>query len=101
MPLRVVPAGDAASVPTPLVHLTGDGVELSAVKRADDGSGDLVVRLAEVCGGRAPVSVRLPHRITDARRCNVLEEPQAGIDTGDGIVAITLQPFELVTLRLR
>ncbi|MEY4339410.1 MAG: hypothetical protein RLZ14_1260, partial [Actinomycetota bacterium] len=61
IPLRVVPAGDAPSVPAPLVHLTGDGVEMSAVKRADDGSGDLVVRLAEVCGGRAPVSVRLPH----------------------------------------
>jgi alpha-mannosidase len=101
MPLRVVRPGIAPSVPTPLVVLTGDGVQLSAVKRADDGSGDMVVRLAEVCGGRAPVTVRLPQRINDARRCNLLEEPQSAIDTGDGIVAITLQPFELVTLRLR
>ena len=29
------------------------------------------------------------------------EEVGTVIDTGDGIVAITLQPFELVTLRLR
>ena len=101
MPLRVVQPGVADVVPTPLVELTGSGVELSAVKRADDGSGDLIVRLAEVCGGRAPVTVRLPKRINDARRCNLLEEPESAIDTGDGIVAIVVQPFELVTLRLR
>ncbi|MFM7686972.1 MAG: glycosyl hydrolase-related protein, partial [Actinomycetota bacterium] len=101
IPLREVLPGAAAVAPQPLVELTGAGVEISAVKRADDGSGDLVVRLAEMCGARTPVTVRLPRRIEDARRCNLLEELQSAIDTGDGIVAITVQPFELVTLRLR
>ena len=101
VPLREVLPGSAAGTPTPLVELTGTGVEISAVKRADDGSGDVVVRLAEMCGARTPVTVRLPRRIEDARRCNLLEEPQSAIDTGDGIVAVTMQPFELVTLRLR
>jgi alpha-mannosidase len=101
VPLREVLPGNAAAAPAPLVELTGTGVEVSAVKRADDGSGDLVVRLAEMCGARTPVTVRLPKRIDDARRCTLLEEPLAAIDTGDGIVAVTLQPFELLTLRLR
>jgi hypothetical protein len=30
-----------------------------------------------------------------------LEEPHTGEEVGDGIVAITLRPFQIVTLRLR
>jgi alpha-mannosidase len=101
LPLRVVPPGAREELPMPLVDVTGDGVEVSAVKRADDGSGDLIVRLYEACGDRAATTVKLPFRITDAQRCNLLEEPHDAIDTADGIVAIVLQPFELVTLRLR
>ena len=76
------------------------GVQLAAVKRADDGSGDLIVRLHEACGDRTPVAVRANSRVTAASRCNALEEPTAGIDVADGFVAIVLRPFELVTLRL-
>jgi alpha-mannosidase len=101
LPLRPVPTGSLEEVPSPLVSVDGAGVEVSAVKRADDGSGDLVVRLYEACGDRAPVSVRLPHRIVDASMCNLLEEGHTPLDVADGIVAITLQPFQLVTLRVR
>jgi alpha-mannosidase len=100
VPLRVVPAG-TAEPKAPVVRLDGNGVELSAVKRADDGSGDLIVRMAEMCGVTAPVTVRTRGRIVDASFCNLLEEPREGIDVGDGIVAVTLRPFQLVTLRLR
>jgi len=70
------------------------------VKRADDGSGALIVRLFEACGARSATTVRTPFRIQDASVCNLLEEPTRGLETGDGIVALTLAPFELVTLRL-
>jgi hypothetical protein len=33
-------------------------------------------------------------------QCNLLEEPIDGIECSDGIVSLTLRPFELVTLRL-
>ena len=101
LPLRAVVPGGASALPAPLVHLDGDGVELSAVKAADDGSGDLVVRLYEACGNRTAITVRTPFRIAKADMCNLLEEAQQPIETSDGIVAITLRPFELVTLRLR
>ncbi len=77
------------------------GVEVDAVKLADDGSGDLIVRLHEACGNRIRISVATPQRISAAWQCNLLEEPQTGEEVGDGIVAITLRPFQLVTLRLR
>jgi alpha-mannosidase len=101
MPLRIVEAdGTGVDVPAPVVTVNHPGVELSAVKRADDGSGDLIVRLYEACGDRTPVTVRAARPIKAAQRCNALEEPTSGLDVADGIVVVTLRPFELVTLRL-
>ncbi len=100
-PLRLVEPGSAVDDPRPVVTLRGQGVEISAVKRADDGSGDLIVRLAEMCGDRAPITVGTRGRITDAALCNLLEEQHTPLDTADGIVALTMQPFQLVTVRLR
>ena len=59
------------------------------------------MRLHEACGNRTRISVAVADRITVAWRCNLLEEPQTGEEVGDGIVALTLRPFQLVTLRLR
>jgi alpha-mannosidase len=100
LPVRAVHGGGGPDITSPVVTVTGRGVEVDAVKAADDGSGDLVVRLHEACGDRAPISVRADRRIMDASRCNLFEEPLAGCESSDGIVALTLRPFELVTLRL-
>ncbi len=99
LPLRLV-TGQASALPAPVVTIDHDGVQISSVKHADDGSGDLIVRLYEACGDRATLTVRTAQPILAATRCNLLEEPNAGIECGDGIVALTLRPFELCTLRL-
>ncbi len=105
-PLRVVTGGGRHHLATPIVRVSGagdepvDGVEIDAVKVADDGSGDLVVRLHEAIGRRTRVSVATAQRVTRAWRCNLLEEPSAGEEVGDGDVTLTLHPFELVTLRM-
>jgi alpha-mannosidase len=107
-PPRVIDGGRSeGDVPTPLVEVldghgvTARGVEVDAVKLADDGSGDLVVRLHEACGDRSAITVRAAWRIESAGRVDLLEDMQAGEEVGDGIVSLTLRPFELVTLRLR
>ena len=99
-PLRVVTGRSAAPAPAPVVRLTGDGVEFDAVKPADDDPDDLVVRLHEAVGNRTRITVACDRRIVAASRCNLLEEPQSGLEVGDGICALTVHPFELVTLRL-
>jgi alpha-mannosidase len=107
-PLRLVPAGRSdGRAGTPVVRVTGadgapaPGIEVDAVKLADDGDGDLVVRLHEACGNRTRVSVATAQRVTDAWRCNLLEEIESGEEVGDGVVILTLRPFQIVTLRLR
>lgn len=93
-------AGGDGSAATSFVEIDHPGVQVSAVKRSDDGSGELVVRLFEACGDRSRVTVRLARPVTAATRANALEEPLEGLEVTDGIVVLTLRPFELVTLRL-
>jgi alpha-mannosidase len=106
-PLRLVVDGRATSPIPSVVRLTGldgeraPGVEIDAVKLADDGSGDLIVRLHEAVGNRTRLAVLTPGRISDAWRCTLLEEPHTAEEVGDGIVTLTLRPFQIVTLRLR
>mgnify|MGYP001826016695 FL=1 len=105
-PVRAVTGSSAVASSIPAVTITGAdggpalGVGVDAVKLADDGSGDLVVRLHEACGNRTRISVATADRIVSAWRCYLLEEPQTGEEVGVGFVALTLRQFQLVTLRL-
>lgn len=106
-PVRLVTgSADPTSSSTPCVITdergdTAAGVEIDAVKLADDGRGDLIVRLHEHTGDRRHVTIALPDRmIGSASRCDLLEEPIAALEVGDGVVELQLRPFELVTLRL-
>ncbi|NED13905.1 glycoside hydrolase family 38 C-terminal domain-containing protein [Streptomyces sp. SID9124] len=87
----------------PLVGVDNDAVVVSAVKLADDGSGDVVVRLYESTGGRAKVNLATGFRFTDVVATDLLERPlsDAPVPESDGEgVRLSLRPFELVTLRL-
>ena len=97
LPLRVA---DAAGAPEPVVSVDGDGVTVEAVKLADDASGDVVVRLYESRGGRARGVLRTGFPLAGAQVTDLLERPLSEAATdGDG-VAVTLRPFEVLTLRL-
>ncbi|RII09256.1 Mannosylglycerate hydrolase [Streptomyces sp. YIM 130001] len=96
--------GIAGEAPVaPLVTLDNDAVVLSALKLADDGSGDVVIRVHEAHGGRAPVTLTPGFRFTSVSRTDLLERP---VDNGpspeceDGAIRITLRPFQILTLRL-
>ncbi|MFD4115408.1 alpha-mannosidase [Streptomyces niveus] len=95
--------GSAAEV-APLVSVDNDAVVVSAVKLADDRSGDLVVRLYEAHGGRARATVLIDGFATDrAVLTDLLERPLADAEpptAADGGVVLALRPFQLVTLRL-
>ncbi|RMI08750.1 alpha-mannosidase [Cellulomonas triticagri] len=110
VPLRTMTgAASSAGSPTapvvvePLARvLTGSAV-LSAVKLADDRSGDVVVRLHEAEGRRGPARLALP--AGPVQECDLLERPLAersalvGPRAGDE-VDLVLRPFQVVTLRV-
>ncbi|MER5887638.1 glycoside hydrolase family 38 C-terminal domain-containing protein [Streptomyces sp. NPDC001941] len=89
----------------PLVALDDDAVVVTAVKLADDGSGDVVVRFHESRGGRARTVLRPGFAASAVEATDLLERPLADagpVERGeDGEVVVSLRPFELRTLRFR
>ncbi|HCA88655.1 MAG TPA: alpha-mannosidase [Streptomyces sp.] len=97
LPERRLP-GDAEVAP--LVSVDQDAVVVTAVKLADDGSGDVVVRLHEAHGGRVRARLTAGFPVASATRCDLLERPAAEIDTDGPHLPLSLRPFEITTLRL-
>lgn len=85
------PAGQVVTVDRP-------GVSVEAVKWADRRDG-VIVRLCDVSGGRGPVRVTLHRPFDRVHRTDLLERDLAEVDHDGRSVGLSLQPFELVTLR--
>jgi alpha-mannosidase len=99
LPLRHV-AGDHPVAP--LVTVSNPGVVVEAVKLAEDGSGDLVVRLYESLGGRARTTVTAAAEVGSVDATDLLERPlPEGAASKGPSIDLELRPFQLVTLRFR
>ncbi|MGW7266008.1 alpha-mannosidase [Streptomyces sp. NPDC054842] len=88
----------------PLVTVEQDAVVVTAVKLADDGSGDVVVRFHESRGGRSRVTLTAGFPFEDVTVTDLLERPLAdavGPERDGARLRMPLRPFELVTLRLK
>jgi alpha-mannosidase len=86
----------------PIVSVSNEAVVIEAVKLAEDRSGDVIVRLYESLGGRADATVNANFAATAIVVTDLLEEPleeQTWARPAAGQVAVTLRPFQLVTLR--
>jgi alpha-mannosidase len=82
------------------ISLDVPGAMISAVKPADDGSDDVIVRVWETRGGRTHGSLQIAGN--SATLCDALETPSEHqlLPNGDDSFAITLQPFQIATLRI-
>lgn len=86
----------------PLFTVDNDDVVTSAVKLAEDGSGDVVIRLYEAGGGRATALLTPDFEYTGYRRCDLLERPLPEENVTESAatgIRLRLRPFQLVTLR--
>ncbi|MFD7019607.1 alpha-mannosidase [Streptomyces sp. NPDC059928] len=83
----------------PLVAVDNDAVVVTAVKLADDGSGDVVVRFHEALGGRASAVVAPGFPAVSVTPTDLLERPLGEGEAVTGGARVTLRPFELRTLR--
>lgn len=100
--LRAVPATPHPGrrpIRASLVSVGQPGVLIEAVKAADRLPG-IVVRLAEVWGRRTSVRLRLWEPVALAHRADLLERDLEPLPTDAGTVPLTLEPFELATIRV-
>ena len=105
-PLLLPPRSNAPSLAVQLSYfsLPHCGVVLDTVKQAEDGSGDLVVRLYEAWGGTACFSIESHFAVERAASCTVLEDADGHFvcsETRHSIGPLTMSPFKIVSLRLR
>ncbi len=102
-PLVVVPvASRPGLLPASMSFVSVDdpAFVVVAVKRADDGSGDVVVRGYEAWGGRRGVRLRVAMPFARASRTDLLERGREDLAVEGDAVVLVLRPFELVTVRL-
>ncbi|MFG1701167.1 alpha-mannosidase [Nonomuraea sp. NPDC049309] len=85
----------------PLVTVDDDAVVVTAVKLADDGSGDVVVRFHESRGGRARATLRPNFPVAEVVTTDLLERPTGEPERPGAAIPVSLRPFELVTLRMK
>jgi alpha-mannosidase len=87
----------------PLVRVTGGTAYVEAVKLAEDGSGDVVVRLYEPLGARTSVHVTPSFEVSGSEVVDLHERPLADETLAAGWDGrrLDLRPFQIVTLRFR
>ncbi|MCU1541338.1 MAG: alpha-mannosidase [Arthrobacter sp.] len=85
----------------PLFTVFNQGLVIEAVKLAEDGSGDVIVRLYESLGERSTGLVTANFDATSVHTVDLLERPAAapGVTAGRDSAELALRPFQLVTLR--
>ena len=109
---RVVPASatargtDDVGAPVPLVQVDNPAVVVEAVKPADDGSGDLIVRVYESWGARSPFALALAEAPASVLVTDLLEEvnatiPDVPVEVRGRRVHAELRPFQIATFRIR
>jgi alpha-mannosidase len=81
----------------PLVSVQGEGIVISGVKLADDGSGDVIVRLYEALGRRAVGAVDVGFEHREIREVSLIEDALDDARVGG---ELRLRPFEVRTLRI-
>ncbi len=89
---------------TPLLVVSDPAVVVEAVKLAEDGSGDLVVRLYEAHGNRSSTTLTTSIDWDSVQATDLVERASEGTavrTTSLRRVDLELRPFELLTLRFR
>jgi alpha-mannosidase len=98
VPLLVVPgAGGEGS----LFHLDAANIVLEALKPADDGSADLVLRLYESKHMTGECTLTTPLPVRSAAQTDLMEEHPVPLECAGGRVRLHFRPFEIKTVRLK
>jgi alpha-mannosidase len=98
----LLPAGKPAQRDTEgkFFWVDRDGVIIEAVKKAEDEDA-IVVRLYEAYNSRGEVTVTTSLPVREAVLCDLLERDLQPLPLENGAFTIPIQPFEVVTVKLR
>lgn len=84
-----------------MIEISEKNVILETVKLAEDGSGDIVVRLYEAMNTYTPATIRFDFDIASACRTDLLENETEQLKIEDNAISLALRAFEIVTLKIK
>ena len=84
----------------PLVSSSAAQVIIETVKLAEDGSGDLIVRLYESTGGRCDSRIAFAGTAEKIWLTDFLEMPTSADHLAGGSIDLQFRPFQVITLRV-
>ena len=84
----------------PLVSSSAAQVIIETVKLAEDGTGDLIVRLYESTGGRCDSRIAFAGAAEKIWLTDFLEMPTSADQSAGGSVDLQFRPFQVITLRV-
>ncbi|MBP6962950.1 MAG: hypothetical protein KBC96_00940 [Armatimonadetes bacterium] len=92
------PAKSAPGIPTSLVSVSAQNVNVQAVKQAESGEG-LIIRLRELTGEATPVTLTLPKgKFKEAWSCTLVEDPLSRLKLSRDQVTVTVPANGLATV---
>ncbi len=86
--------------PTSLFSLDAENVVIEAVKPAEDGSSNVVVRLYEAMGMKTSCQLKTSLSVESAVQGDMLENKQQDLVYRDGSIRLDFHPFEIKTVIL-
>jgi len=84
----------------PLVSSSAAQVIIETVKLAEDGSGDLIVRLYESTGGRCDSRIAFAGAAEKIWLTDFLEMPTSADHSAGGSIDLQFRPFQVITVRV-
>jgi len=84
-----------------LLQISKDNVIIDTVKTAEDGSGDIVIRLYESKKSYTNCELSLGFDVKEAYLTNMIEEVQAPLEVKDNKIQLNLRAFEVKTIKVK
>ena len=81
-------------------ELSKNNIVLETVKTAEDGSGDVIIRMYEAAKKRTNCKLKLGFDVTDAYITNMLEDNVSETNVINNTIELNFKAFEVITVRL-
>lgn len=95
-----VTVADGAAEDFSLMSIDAPNVVIDTVKAAEDGSGDVIIRLYESKHASCDATLTLNLPAASVCACDMLENPGENLPIEDGQVKLSFRGFEIKTLRV-
>ncbi|MDD6483163.1 MAG: glycoside hydrolase family 38 C-terminal domain-containing protein [Clostridiales bacterium] len=84
-----------------LLNVSESNIIIDTIKAAEDGSGDIIIRMYESSNTRTNCTLTCAFNINEAYITNMLEQNSVKAEVKNNELAFAFRPFEVVTVRLK